>query len=440
MRITRRDSLFFGGLGSLLLAQPHLSAAGPVSDRSFGRAKRCVLIWLDGGPSHLETFDPKPAAAAEIRGPLRAISTQLPGVSFGEGLPQLAQRADRLLIVRSMTSPVGEHNLATQYALAGHIPGGRSPAAAFMFPAAAEQLRSTPPLPSHVAIPNLRLGGGAGLLGPYGPEAMPWETQTDADKPDLSDRMLANGGLAIPRLQRRRALLDRSQDAMATGLTVSGLPPTDSSTAALQQAIDLLVDPQVREAFSMERESLATRGRYGGKPIGQNCLLARRLLERGVPLVTVSNFGWDTHDRLHERLHAGYAGAVQPVGLIPALDQAVAALLDDLQASGLLQETLVVIMGEFGRTPKMNTQGGRDHWARAYSVLLAGAGLTVGRCYGSSDRHGETVNEHPVSPADLVATLYHLLGLNPFEYVPTKDGQQLRRVALGANVVRDWLA
>ncbi len=417
--LTRRESLVFGSLAGFGLSSSLRAAGSRTATR--GIAKRCVLIWLDGGPSHLEMFDPKPEAAEEVRGPLGVVKTKHAGVVFGEGLPQLAQRSDRFTVIRSMSSPVGEHNLATLYALTGHIPGGRAAAPAFLLPVSATAQRKQP-LPAHVAVPNFSLGGGAQLAGLLGKSALPWSLGRDANAPDFAEAIFPQGSsLDHQRLARRRALL-----------------PQDSS-AALLEAIDLLSARESRRVFDLQQESPGTRQRYGGKPIGQNCLLARRLLEAGVPIVTVNNKGWDTHDRLHERLHAGYTGAKIPVGLIPSLDQAVSALLDDLHSSGLIEETLVVVMGEFGRTPKINALGGRDHWSRAYSVLLAGAGVHAGLVYGASDRVGEMATEQLVSPADLVATLYHLLGIEPHERIPTPDGQQLSRVPEAARIVESIL-
>ncbi len=419
--LSRRDWLALGTLAGFGLARSSEScAAAPRGTASsFGRAKRCVLVWLDGGPSHLETFDPKPNAAVEVRGPLGVTKTRHPGVVFGEGLPQLASRSDHFTVVRSMTSPVGEHNLATQYALSGHIPGGRAAAPAFMLPVS-RLLERRPPLPAHVAVPNFNLGGGSQLAGYLGASHLPWSLGFDPAAKDFSEKIWPRStGLDAGRLARRRELVvaKKQQDPALVG------------------AIDLLRNAEARSAFDLSRESPATRQRYGGKSIGQGCLLARRLLETGVPIVTVNNKGWDTHDRLHERLHAGYTGAKVPVGLIPSLDQAVASLLDDLRSSGLLDETLVVVMGEFGRTPKINTLGGRDHWPRAYSVLLAGGGIQPGLIHGTSDRVGENAVEHPVTPSDLVATLYHLLGISPHQRQPTPDGQQFSRVPEEARVV-----
>ena len=181
----------------------------------------------------------------------------------------------------------------------------------------------------------------------------------------------------------------------------------------LEGAFRLVSSAVAKRAFDLTDESESTRRRYGPRTIGQSCLLARRLVERGVPFVTVSNTGWDTHEDLQTRLKDGYTGAKTPVGLIPNLDRAVAALIDDLKQRNLFDETLVVVMGEFGRTPKLNTRGGRDHWPRVFSVMLAGGGAAAGLCFGKSDEIGESPAEDAVTPADLAATVYRLLGIDP---------------------------
>lgn len=419
--VSRRNFIACSALGLSAGALPIASTAAhshTVSNASsFGSARRCILVWLDGGPSHLETFDPKPRAGSEIRGPLGTISTQVPGVAFAESVPQLAKRNAAFTIIRSMTSPVGEHNLATNYALSGHIPGGRAAAPAFQLPVASQA--SVPQSwPAHVAVPDFRLGGGSRLQGFMSDAAMPWSIgsasrtgQLDLSAADLRD------------LQLRRSLLDEST----------------SAGRELAQTIDLLTSREAQQAMDLERESATTRARYGNKPIGKHCLIARRLVQSGVPLVTVNNPGWDTHENLADRIHHGYTGAKIPVGLAPSMDKAVAALLDDLTANGMIDDTLVIVMGEFGRTPKINARGGRDHWPRAYSVLLAGAATKRGLTYGASDSVGENAADSPVTPADLVATLYHLLGLDPHVRLETPDGQSLTRVPEDAQVVHDVL-
>ncbi len=234
----------------------------------------------------------------------------------------------------------------------------------------------------------------------------------------------ADRAAAMRQLQLRRKMLDES--------TPLG--------AQLAGAIDLVASGSSEAAADLSRERPQTLKRYGSKPIGKNCLIARRLLESGVPLVTVNNTGWDTHDNLADRLHNGYTGAKVPVGLAPSMDAATSALLDDLTANGMIDDTLVIVMGEFGRTPKINSRGGRDHWPRAYSVLLAGAGIKPGVVHGSSDSVGENAASNPVTPSDLVATLYHLLGIHHDVRIETPDGQSMMRVPEESEIVRGILA
>jgi uncharacterized protein (DUF1501 family) len=191
----------------------------------------------------------------------------------------------------------------------------------------------------------------------------------------------------------------------------------------MEQAYRLIMSPEAREAFDLSREPPRVRQRYGPRTIGQSCLLARRLVERGVPFVTVNNPGWDTHQDMVTRLRDGYTGAAVPVGLVPSLDLALSGLIDDLNERGMLKETLVVVMGEFGRTPKLNTGGGRDHWPRVFSVVLAGGAIAGGQVIGSSDAVGESPRDRPITPSDLAATIYALLGIDPKRKLYTSDGR-----------------
>ena len=402
----------------------------------FSRAKRCILVWLDGGPSHLELFDPKPSAPAAIRGPLRSIATKIPGVQLGEVLPRMAERLDRCTLVRSITSPLGEHNLATHYALTGHKPTGAVEYPAFTGTLAhLDQSRAI--LPRHVAIPHHQVGGSQlRAEGFLGASARPYELHRDSD-PQGS---LVPKNLTLPpeltrlRVDQRReylGLLDQSQTARD-----ANQPSDEALSPAARQAFEMLTSPDAREAFQIEREQPATLARYGDRLIGQSLLLARRLAERGVPLITVNQLGWDTHSDLALRLRDGYAGAKVGVGLAPLLDQGLAALLDDLVERELFDETVVLVMGEFGRTPKINVEGGRDHWPRVFSALMFGGGVPQGHVVGSSDKHGESPADQPVTPADLVATIYRLMGVDPKRKLRTPDG---RDVALSENgsVIRE---
>jgi uncharacterized protein (DUF1501 family) len=251
----------------------------------------------------------------------------------------------------------------------------------------------------------------------------PFSVGGDPAKPDFQVRDLDFfPGLTEPRVDRRRRFLD-TLDRLSAAVETAANAPVD---AEFEQAYRLITSQEAKQAFDLSREPDKVRRRYGYKTIGQSCLLARRLVERGVPFVTVNDRGWDTHTDLVTRLKDGYTGAQHPVGLIPSLDLAVAALIEDLDQRGLLDETLVLVMGEFGRTPKLNVGGGRDHWPRVFSVALAGGGIRGGQVVGESDAVGESPRDRPVTPADLTATIYSLLGINPAATIYTSDKRPVR--------------
>lgn len=417
----RRDALMVGSLGGFFSWRSTTAAA---QNSALATAKNCILIWLDGGPSHLETFDLKPDASAEVRGPLNPIQTSVPGIEISECLPLLAQQMERWAVMRSLTSPLGEHNLGTHYVLTGYQPGSvlQYPA----FTSVAAQLRkSMIELPSNIAVPHYRVGGqgfdGGGFLPTT---ARPFAVNADpADVTFRGPSVISEGTLAKERLERRQAFskgLSEVQSGVRENSSDVMLP------SAFDQAFQLLTSTRTREAFDLTREPDAVRQRYGERSIGQSCLLARRLIEFGVPFVTVNFTGWDTHTNLYTSLKEGFTGAQQPVGLIPLLDRAVAALCDELAERGLLEETLVLVAGEFGRTPRINAQGGRDHWPRVFSAAMAGGGVIGGQVLGASDRNGEVPFELPITPSDLVCSVYHLLGIAPETELKTPDGRPVR--------------
>ena len=438
--IDRRDVLRVGGLTAMglgisdVLTMRQASAAG--SDTPTTRAKNCILIWLDGGPSHLETFDLKPDAPTEVRGPLEPISTTLPGIQLSECLPQTAQRMDDVAVIRSMTSPLGEHNFGTHYLLTGYRPTPVLEYASFHAIGAHHGMEPGV-LPSNIAVPDYRVGGGrftgAGFLPQ---ETRPFSVGGDPAKPGFQVRDLDfYGGLDMERLSRRREFLEQFDQFSQLVETADDVP----SDPGFEQAFRLIASPEAKAAFDLNAEPRPVRQKYGNKTIGQCCLLARRLVERGVPFVTVNNRGWDTHNDLYTRLKEGYTGARVGVGLIPSLDLALSALMDDLRERGLLDETLIVVMGEFGRTPKLNTQGGRDHWPRVFSVALAGGGIRGGQVIGASDAVGEVPHDRPVTPGDLVCTIYTLLGIDPTAELHTADGRPVRVAPYGSTVISELL-
>ncbi len=415
--VIRRDLLRMGvlsGLGfSLLsnrLATKVAAQAVPVRKST---AKSCILIWLDGGPSHLDMFDPKPRAAAEIRGPFSAIQTSVAGIEISELLPRTAELMKHLAIVRSLTSPLGEHGLANHYLLTGY-----QPTPVLEYPSlgamAARQFPSRGALPAHIAIPN-HGEIGAGYLGA---RFEPWSIGGDPAKPNFQVNDLeAFPEVDASRLQRRVEFL-REFDQWQMQRDAA-----QASNSPVTRALELATSPAAQTAFALHEEPEHVRRRYGPRTFGQSCLLARRLIERDVRFVTVNYSGWDTHASLLLNLQQGYAGAEVGVGLVPTFDQGFSALIDDLAKREMLDETLVIVMGEFGRTPKINAAGGRDHWPRVFSVVLAGGGVPGGQVIGSSDSIGESPRDQPQTPNDLARTIYTLLGIDPDTELITPSGR-----------------
>ena len=416
--ISRRDCLRFSGCSLFGLGLTELIRARAIAANK-PQAKSCILLWLDGGPSHLETFDLKPDAPAEVRGPFLPIKTKVPGIEISELLPRTAEMTNHLAIIRSLTSPLGEHGLANHYLLTGYKP---SPVLTYpSYGAVLSHVRNERSvLPPYVAIPESRSTAGAGFLGGA---YEPFTTGGDPSKAEFQVRDLDFfPSVTAERINRRREYLAEF-DRVQARLDNQDAKPNDGN---FDQAFRLVTSSTAKTAFALNEESLETRARYGPRMFGQSCLLARRLVERGVPFISVLNSGWDTHDNLTLQLRDGYSGAKVGVGLVPTFDQALAALVGDLSDRGLLEETLVIAMGEFGRTPKLNNRAGRDHWPRVFSAVLAGGGIRGGQVIGSSDRTGESPVDHPVTPADLARTVYTLLGVDPNRELRTSDGRPVQ--------------
>lgn len=427
--VTRREFLRLGSLSALGLGLADVLRlrAGAEQTRKL---PNCILLWLDGGPSHLDTFDLKPDAPAEVRGEFRPTATNVPGIQICEHFPRLAQTLDKVCLIRSMTSELGEHNFGSHYLLTGYKP---TPVVEYpSFGAVVAHTRGGQPvLPQYLAVPEANRYAGRGYL----PGAcQPFVLGGDPSRPDFRVRDLdPPDGLGLARLERRREFLsdfDRLSKQVEANAQKSG------RDAHFEQAYRLLTSPEAKTAFDLTREKPAVRQRYGMHRLGQSCLLARRLVEAGCPFITVTDNGWDTHQTIVRQLKEGYVGG--HAGKIPKLDEALSALLGDLGERGLLKETLVLVMGEFGRTPKLNTAAGRDHWPRAFSVLLAGAGVKGGQVVGKSDARGESPAERPVTPTDLGRTIYTLLGIDPEREFITPDGRPVK-VSGGGEVVRECL-
>lgn len=487
--ITRRDMLRIGGLGLAGMALPDIlrlqeaSAAGPPHrDPSFGRAKSIILIHLYGAPSQLEWVDPKPDAPVEIRGELGVIPSSLPGCQVCELFPQMAKVMDRTTVLRSLTHPYPIHGVA--YALTG-VPAidvamelaPHDPKHWPYFGSVVEYIAATRgrgpqssgrSIPDNIALPfrfSTQRVGEVPRAGPYaaflGSQYDPlWAdfqgTATKGIKKTLRDMVYTDNDpyvgiapdsyfvvpdahlqpeLTLDRLDRRRSLLSQFNTALP-GLVES--TAGRALTKHQQAALSLLESPRLAEALDLKREETATRELYGQTLFGQSCLAARRLVEAGSKVVSVfwdeyglAGMGWDTHWNHFERMREELA---------PGFDQGWYGLITDLERRGLLDETLVVCTSEHGRTPTLSKAqgGGRDHWSRVYSSLVAGGGTARGRIVGASDKTAGDVADRPMSPKDLLATMYHLLGIDPHTLIHDRQGRPLPLVE--GNVIREALA
>jgi hypothetical protein len=435
--ITRREVLRIGGLGftGLLLSdwlRSRATAARPVRAAGrFGQARACILIFNYGGPSHLDTLDLKPDAPREIRGEFKPAPSRVSGISITEHLPRLGRVADRYTIIRSVSHRDNDHAIGTYLALTGHhhpkndILGIEPPASAQDMPSigsVVSKLRPAPPSGfSYMTLGDLRhlgnndsMGQNAGCLGKaYDPFTIPFLRPVNGVL-DIRGATAQLARMDRGQLDRRRGLLEAMNQAAPALEATAGMRALDGFT---RRAFALLSSTASREAFRLEREPATVREVYGSTPFGQNCLLARRLVEAGVPLVTVYSVGnrdWDTHG-------ANFTSLKNT--LLPPTDRALSALLEDLAGRGTLDETLVVWMGDMGRTPRINKDAGRDHWSFCYSILMAGGGVRGGQVYGSSDKSAAYPSTNPVSPGDVAATMYHLLGVDPRAHVTDQQGR-----------------
>jgi hypothetical protein len=411
--VTRRSFLRAGVLGLGGLTWPdllRLQAEGGTTGAARGRS--VILFWLSGGPGHMETWDPKPDAPGGFRGPFGAIATSVPGVFFGELLPDQARRMDRLAIIRSVNHGTGDHTKGNHWMLTGYEgPAFNAPDNTVQrrpsIGSAVARLRPASPggMPSYVAVPHLR--GGTDNLFHYatylGGSANPFVVESDPNDPKYRVKNLKlPGDITLSRLEDRRSIRE-AMDRLRRDTD----PALRDLDAYYGRAFDMLTGKSVAAAFDIAAEPAAVRDRYGWHTFGQSALLARRLVERGTPFVTVNCVPWDHHGTAPQLKTE--EGARK---LIPPLDRAIGALIDDLVQRGLYDSTLVVAMGEFGRTPRMNKDAGRDHWGNTFSILMGCGSMRMGQVIGRSSARGEHVVDRPVSPQDVAATIYHHLGID----------------------------
>jgi hypothetical protein len=422
--LKRRAFLKAGTLGALGLSLPQYFALQAAQGAARPRVRSVLLIYTMGGISHHDSFDPKPHAPAEIRGEFRTIPTCVPGVRFTEHIPLLARMLDRFTLLRSVHHEERDHGVGAYYMLRGY----RQPDPSFDRPE--NQNRANPTIGSHVA----RLLGSANGLPPYicvpglsylaqvnyytagwmGRAYDPFILRSDPNLPAFKVDGLALPADISPARLSERASLAQAIDRQCRLFEAS--PAAKSMTAHHQRARQVLSTSATRRAFDLSTEPDKVREAYGRTRLAQSCLVARKLVEAGVPFVTVDDDAWDHHAQVFPGLRQR----------LPELDRCLTTLLADLDARGLLATTLVTVLTDFGRTPRLNASAGRDHWPGVFSVLFAGAGIRGGQVVGASDSTGAYPQDRPISPKDIAATLYHFLGIEPFQDYQTTEGRTLR--------------
>jgi uncharacterized protein (DUF1501 family) len=440
-QLTRRELMRLATAGALgVSASGWIEALAADTAKNPNRRKSCILLWMSGGPSQTDTFDPKPGHANS--GPFKPIKTAVPGMLMGPHLPMLAKQAKDLAIIRSMSSREGDHGRATYYLRTGYLPMGavRYPTLGSLV--ANEFDDESAELPGFVSISPVRaINAAAFTSGFLGPKCAPLT---------VGERNLAGGmndgtsslrvedldvprGIGRPRADERLELMDTlGNEFLANRPGV----PASSHQSAYRRAVKMMRSSAAK-AFELDQESDAVKEAYGENPFGQGCLLARRLVERGVPFVEVTLSSVDGNNGLGWDTHAQNFDAVEK--LCGVLDAGWATLMNDLRSRGLLDSTLIVWMGEFGRTPKINESAGRDHFPNAWSTVLAGGGIRGGQTIGDSGVDGEQIKDRPVTVPDLLATVIKGLGIDPGKQNTVENGRPIRLVDLKANPIKELL-
>jgi hypothetical protein len=411
-----------------LASQVGLKKSGASGVPNSGKPVNCILIWLDGGPSHYESFDPKPGAPSEIRGSFQDIATAVPGIRFSEAVPELAKVADKATVIRSVCHKDPNHGGGNHYLMTGAptpVPVACGAHVTFhpsFGSVVSWQRGQSQGLPPYVSMPSVTRSGGPNFLGGKH-SAFVIDGQPNSADFKVRDVVLPSEiseGRATSRRELRGAL-----DSMARYADRLAEDPAVTFDQYLQQSVNLVLSSQAQAAFDLSREDKKVRDEYGRNDFGQRLLMARRLVEVGVSWVTVNSGGWDHHTKLFE----AYKG-----DSVRNMDRGVAALIRDLDQRGLLDSTLVVLLGEFGRTPKVNKDAGRDHWPHAMSILMAGGGCPRGAVVGATDAKGYAASEAVYRPEDFAASLYWKMGIDPNQVLHTNTGRPVQLVNNGRRI------
>ena len=436
--VSRRDFVRLGSaslfgmsftLPGLLAAQARAAQQGqPTRDVSL------IFLFLHGGLSTIDSLDLKPDAPAEFRGEFQPIDTNVPGIRIAEHLPRLARQMDKVALIRSFRHHNSDHGPADHYILTGYFPqagfnpglnpNNQRPAHGSII---ARKLGPRGGVPPYVCLPRMHPSGGSAYLGPT---YAPFVINADPNAPDFSvPDIVPPPALAASRLENRQALLHQLDRYRQAG-ELQANQHANAVNEYQREAFNLMSSPAARRAFEIHAEADRLRDEYGRNSLGQSCLMARRLVEAGVRCVTIDHSNWDTHDNNFRTLREQ---------LLPPLDSALAALFRDLADRSLLASTLVVVTGEFGRTPRINNNAGRDHWGPAFTVLLGGGGIRGGRIVGASDARAERPAGNPHGPEDLAATIHSRLGIDYAEEFYTAEGRPVPIVGVNGRVIRELL-
>ncbi len=426
----RREFMQVGFAGGLGLALPELmkceaNAAAKYYESKEGVAKSLIHIYLPGGNAHQETWDPKPFAPSEYRGPFKAIKTNVPGIEFSENMKHMAKVADKLTVIRSMNHGEAAHERGTHNMFTGYRP---SPAIEFpsFGSVISHEFGPRKNLPPYICIPNQpnEYAGTGYLSSMYGPFAL--GSDPAQDKAFKVRDLTLPGGVDVDRFERRRSLLETVDSHFRA---MEKADEIDAMDSFYQRAYGLISSAEAREAFDLTKEDEKTKERYGKNQAGMRMLLGRRLVESGVRLVTLTYGSWDMHDNIEAGIKKN----------VPDFDKALATLITDLDERGLLDSTLVMVSSEFGRTPKINKTDGRDHWPRVFSTVLAGGGIKGGMVYGSSDSLGAEPDTDPVDVQSFAKTVYHQLGINADKEL-IAPGPRPMEIVDGGEVIEEIIA